>query len=150
AFAGLSDSFNFVYVSGEGATQTPGPLTPFFGRIKGQCETALIDLSKKHPSLRPYSVRPAYVDPAHDPKVLEAMRRRPDQQTLTKKALHTVMGPVMRGIFTKSDSPTQHLGRFLTDVARGDGAPFKAGEGEGVSGGGWIISNVAFRRAVGI
>lgn len=129
------------------ATQTPGRLTPLFGRVKGQCEAALIDLSKKYSSLRPYSVRPAYVDAAQDPKVLELIRQRPDQQTWTKKSLHTLIGPIMRNMVTKSHSPTPYLGKFLTDIAKGDGKPLT---GEGISGEGWIISNTAFRRLVGL
>ncbi|KAL2816294.1 hypothetical protein BJX63DRAFT_430302 [Aspergillus granulosus] len=147
AFAGLSDSFNFVYVSGEGATQTPGRLTPFFGRIKGQTESALIALAKKYPSLKPYSVRPAYVDCANDPAVREHVMKRPDQQALMKKGLHTIFGPVMRGVFTKSHSPTQFLGKYLVELAKGDGRPV---EGEGVVADGWIVPNVVFRRKVGL
>ncbi|KKK20321.1 hypothetical protein P175DRAFT_0502613 [Aspergillus ochraceoroseus IBT 24754] len=149
AFSTLSDSFNFVYVSGEGATQSPGPFTPFFGRVKGECESALFALAAQHPSLKPYSVRPAYVDPAHDPLVLQAVMQRPDQQSFTKKSLHAVLGPVMRAVMANSVSPTQDLGRFLTDLARGNGTPL-TGRGEGVTGDGRIINNVAFRREVGI
>ncbi|PLB44869.1 hypothetical protein P170DRAFT_440081 [Aspergillus steynii IBT 23096] len=147
AFAGLSDKFNFVYVSGEGATQTPGFLTPLFGRTKGQCEAALIDLSKKYPSLRPYSVRPAYVDPAFDPQVLKHVLQRPDQQTLGKTLLRRFGGPPFRAFLADHVSPTKDLGGFLTKLARGDGKPMS---GEGVSGDGWIVSNVAFRREAGL
>ena len=51
--------FKFVYVSGEGATTSPGFLTPFFGRIKGQAESELLKLSQapEHSNLRIYSAR---------------------------------------------------------------------------------------------
>ncbi|OJJ00943.1 hypothetical protein ASPVEDRAFT_40449 [Aspergillus versicolor CBS 583.65] len=147
AFSTLSDSFNFVYVSGEGATQSPGRFTPLFGRVKGQAESALLELAKKHPNLKPYSVRPAYVDTANDPEVLKVMLARPDQQSWKAKSLHTVFGPVMRNVFTNSDSPTQYLGKFLTDMARGDGKPLSE---NGVSGNGRIIPNVVFRKIVGL
>ncbi|KAM0554945.1 hypothetical protein ACHAPJ_006681 [Fusarium lateritium] len=50
AFAQLStksddEPFRFVYVSGLGATTTPGFFTSFFGRIKGEAELALAELS---------------------------------------------------------------------------------------------------------
>ncbi|KAE8141548.1 hypothetical protein BDV38DRAFT_189364 [Aspergillus pseudotamarii] len=146
AFSGLSDSFNFVYVSGEGATQEPGMFTPFYGRIKGECEAALIALSKKYPSLKPYSVRPGLVDPAYDPATLASVMQRPDF-TATKKMLLGTIGPLTRQCYSKGVSPTKDLGRFLTDLAKGNGQPLT---GEGVSGGGWIISNAAFRKAAGL
>ncbi|KAF9889743.1 hypothetical protein FE257_007049 [Aspergillus nanangensis] len=147
AFSTLSDSFNFVYVSGEGATQSPGRFTPIFGRVKGECETSLIALAKRYPSLKPYSVRPGYVDPQNDPNVLKHILQRPDQQVMLKKTVRGVLAPVFRAAYAKGVSPTEHLGRFLTGLATGDGKPM---EGEGVSGGGWILSNVAFRRLAGL
>ncbi|KAB8258580.1 hypothetical protein BDV32DRAFT_151206 [Aspergillus pseudonomiae] len=146
AFSGLSDSFNFVYISGEGATQEPGRFTPYFGRIKGECESALIALSKKYPSLKPYSVRPAIVDATFDPPTLANVMQRPDH-TVLKRVLLATLGPVTRQLYSKGISPTKDLGRFMTDLAKGNGQPLT---GDGISGDGWIISNVAFRRAAGI
>ena len=60
-----SDKFNFVYVSGEGATTTPGRLTQRFGVVKGQAEAGLLALSKESPyldALSVYSARPGGVD----------------------------------------------------------------------------------------
>ncbi|KAL4907648.1 hypothetical protein BDW74DRAFT_111488 [Aspergillus multicolor] len=147
AFSTLSDSFNFVYVSGEGATQTPGMLTPLFGRTKGQAESALLDLAKKYPSLKPFSVRPAYVDTANDPETLKARMQRPEQQSFKAKALHAFFGPLMRNVLTKNDSPTEHLGKFLTDLARGNGKPLAE---QGVAEDGRIIPNVVFRKIAGL
>ncbi|KJK67403.1 hypothetical protein P875_00117165 [Aspergillus parasiticus SU-1] len=146
AFSGLSDSFNFVYVSGEGATQEPGRFTPYYGRIKGDCESALIELSKKYPSLKPYSVRPGLVDPTYDSPTLASVMQRPDF-TATKRMLLGTIGPLTRQFYSKGVSPTKDLGRFLTDLAKGNGQPLT---GEGVSGNGWIISNAAFRREAGL
>jgi hypothetical protein len=73
--------------------------------------------------------------------------KRPDQQALMKRGLHTIFGPVMRGVFTKSHSPTQFLSKYLVDLAKGDGKPVK---GEGVVEGGWVVPNVVFRREVGL
>ncbi|KAB8078747.1 hypothetical protein BDV29DRAFT_165692 [Aspergillus leporis] len=147
AFSGLSDSFNFVYVSGEGATQEPGMFTPFFGRVKGECETALIALSKMYPTLKPYSLRPGFVDAAYDPQTRVSVMQRPDYNTLSKKLLLGTIGPLIRQLYAKGVSPTKDLGRFLTELASGNGQPRT---GEGVSGNGWILSNVAFRKAAGI
>ncbi|PYH98847.1 hypothetical protein BO71DRAFT_394997 [Aspergillus ellipticus CBS 707.79] len=147
AFSGLSDSFNFVYVSGEGATQKPGSFTPLFGRVKGQCESALIDLSHTHPSLKPYCVRPAFVDAHRDNRVLEHTLHRPDQRTVSKRLTRGVLGPVVRSTMSSQVSPTKVLGKFLSELAGGDGSPLS---GEGVFGDGWIVSIAAFRRMAGL
>ncbi|KAF5857712.1 hypothetical protein ETB97_005427 [Aspergillus alliaceus] len=147
AFSGLSDSFNFVYVSGEGATQEPGRFTPFFGRVKGECESALIALSKKYPSLKPYSVRPGFVDAAQDPQTLAAAMKRPHYSAASNRMLLGTVGPVVRQFYSKGVSPTKDLGRFLTDLASGNGQPHT---GQGVSGEGWILSNIAFRKEAGL
>jgi hypothetical protein len=129
------------------ATQSPSPFTPLFGSVKGECESSLISLAKKYPSLKAYSVRPGYVDPENDAQVLKHIMQRPDQQTLVKRVFRGVLAPPMRAFFANYVSPTEHLGRFLTDLASGDGRPLG---GKGVTGDGWIISNSAFRRMVGI
>ncbi|KAL4951978.1 hypothetical protein BDW69DRAFT_201057 [Aspergillus filifer] len=147
AFSSLSDSFNFVYVSGEGATQSPNFITPLFGRVKGETESALLEMQKKYPSLKPFNVRPAYVDTSNDPPTLKARLARPEQQSLKARSMHAFFGPLMRNVLTKSHSPTEHLGKFLTDLARGDG---KALSGEGLQGEGRIIPNVVFRKFAGL
>ncbi|KAL1853746.1 hypothetical protein Plec18170_005138 [Paecilomyces lecythidis] len=143
AFSGLSDSFKFVYVSGEGATTNPGRLTPLFGTVKGQAEEALLKLSKEIPTLKPYSVRPAFVDPHNHTEVLKAVASRANQQTFQRKIIDNGLGPVFRCLYQGMVSPTPDLGRFLTDLAMGDGEPLN---GDGVSGEGRTVSNKAFRR----
>lgn len=125
------------------ATTNPGFLTPLFGVVKGQCEEALLKLSKESPSLKPYSVRPAFVDAHNHPEVLKAISTRPDQQTFLKKALNNCLGPVFRSVSPGMVSPTPDLARFLTDLAMGDGEPL---QGDGISGEGRTVSNKAFRR----
>lgn len=166
AFSTLSPSFNFVYVSGEGvrtslaqhpmleshnnkaqATQTPGRFTPLFGRVKGETETALLALSKETPSLKPFSVRPAYVDPTHDPETFKTIKQRPDHQTFVKKSVYGFIGPVLKTAWPSFASPTDYLGKFLTDLAKGDGKPL---QGSGVTGEGRILNNAAFRREIGL
>ncbi|KAJ9218007.1 hypothetical protein DTO166G4_398 [Paecilomyces variotii] len=143
AFSGLSNSFKFVYVSGEGATTNPGFLTPLFGTVKGQAEEALLKLSKDVPALKPYSVRPAFVDAHNHPEVLKAISSRPNQQTFQRKILNNGLGPVFRCLCPDMVSPTPDLARFLTDLAMGDGEPL---HGDGISGEGRTVSNKAFRR----
>ncbi|KAK0660613.1 hypothetical protein DIS24_g3186 [Lasiodiplodia hormozganensis] len=140
AFSGLNDPFKFVYISGEGATQAPGYFTPLFGRIKGITETQLLALQGSgYPSLRAYSVRPAFVDKANHPEVIEAQKGRfPMKDYAT-----AVFGPPVRAFAKGYVSPTALLGDFFIKLAVGDGTPVK---GDDVLEGGRIIPNKAFRR----
>ncbi|KAL1634064.1 hypothetical protein SLS58_010811 [Diplodia intermedia] len=141
AFSGLNDPFKFIFISGEGATQSPGYFTPIFGRIKGITETQLLALpASGYPSLRPYSVRPAIVDKANHADVIEAQKNRAG---LLKEYATAVLAPPFR-VFAKGImSPTALLGDFFVKLAVGDGAPVK---GDDVLEGGRIIPNKAFRR----
>lgn len=64
---------NFIYVSGEGATTTPGMLTPHWAGIKGKTESDLLALSKQpeFANLRPITVRPGGVDPKDHEEIHE-------------------------------------------------------------------------------
>lgn len=138
----------FVYVSGEGATLTPGRFTPLYARVKGQTEQALLELnaSAACPDLRVYSARPGGVDPAADPAVMEA--------TVEKRAggpwrrLEPVLMPLLRVLVPAMVSPTAELGKALTRLAVGDGE--RMAEGPGVSGEGRTVGNVALMRMAGL
>ena len=146
AFSELSDEFNFVYVSGEGATLKPGFTTPIFGRVKGQAESALLQLSKetKYSSLKPYSLRPAAVDPTRHPEIQPYL---PKNLPLYRRVLSPLIYPLTRTLWTSFHSPTAELGKVLVELAMGDGRPL---QGVGVSGEGRTISNVGMRRLAGI
>ncbi|KAL1638311.1 hypothetical protein SLS56_000119 [Neofusicoccum ribis] len=150
AFSGLHDPFKFIYANlstpltdraGEGATQTPGRFTPIFGRVKGAAETQLLGLpaTAGHASLRPYAVRPAFVDKAGHAEVVEQQRGR----TPLRDCLGLVMGPPVRAFAGGFHSPTALLGDFFVRLAVGDGAPLA---GDDVLEGGRIVPNKAFRR----
>lgn len=141
AFSTLNDSFNFVYVSGEGATTNPGVWTSFFGKIKGITERQLLDLTSATPSLKAYSVRPGMVDPIAQPEIKEALKGR-NASKWQQFLLDNALAPAIRTAWPSVTSPTKDLGKFLTDLALGDGKEF---EGEGVLEG-RIIENKGFRR----
>jgi hypothetical protein len=138
---------NFVYVSGEGATTTPGRLTAHFGVIKGQAEAALLALSKspEYSNLRPYSLRPAGVDPQMHEEIKEWI---PAKKGIAKYADFIL--PVFRGLAPSFISPTRDLGRVLTGLATGEIGGGKVLEGKGVDGEGRTISNVGMRRLAGL
>ena len=144
AFSTLSSPFKFVYVSGEGATTTPGMLTPLFGTTKGRAEAALLQLSKEDPRICAYSLRPGMVDPTDHPEIHGFI---PKQRSAVKRAAFTTLGPALRWGFKGMVSPTRDLGRVLTDLAAGDGGPL---EGEGIEGEGRTVTNKGFRRLAGI
>ena len=147
AFSGLSDKFKFVYVSGEGATVRPGMFTPLFGRVKGETEAALLEMSKKIPSLKVYSLRPGAVDPHAQSEVVEAASAKLKARPLWHKAGDRVLLPAFRAAYKNMVSPTKELGQVLTDLAMGSGEPL---EGEGIEGDGRTVTNAAFRRLAGI
>lgn len=114
--------FKFVFVSGGGVTQSPGWLTPLFGRVKGQTELALLEIGKKHPSLRVYNVRPGVVDPIHQKDVQETIMPK-FLNTFSKKAMYHTLIPAVRVMVKGQVTPTKELGLVLTDLAMGDGEP---------------------------
>ena len=128
-----SKQFKFIYVSGEGATLHPRPWTPIFGRVKGETERALLEVSKTakySPLLSVYSVRPAAVDGKNQPWIWDQISntKRTAFQRFYMKAL---MVPIRGGWFGEAThSPTEELGRVLVEMAvseqRGN---FEAGAG---------------------
>ena len=134
AFAALAPRFNFVYVSGEGATQAPNFTSPFFGRIKGQAETSLLELlgyrgeglaggnppvegraGNVRLGLQPFCVRPGFVDAAgHDD-----IKPYIPQPSLVYALSETLLGPMIRRVVPSMHSPTRELGRILVHIAEG-------------------------------
>lgn len=147
AFATLNSPtpFKFVYVSGEGATTTPGMLTARFGVVKGRTEAALLALSKDpaYPTFKPYSLRPAGVDPRGHAEIHGFI---PVISGFLGLARHGALN-VLDTVYKAGVSPTKDLGRVLTELAESDGEPLK---GTGVDGEGRTISNVGMRRLAGI
>jgi len=115
--------------------------------IKGQCETALLNLSreKEFLSLKVYSVRAGYVDRKNDTEVIQAIKSTSRTQgLLMDNVVEPVILPVLRAVWPKVICPTPELGQFLINLATGDGAPFPTQPG--ISGEGRTIENDAMRR----
>ncbi|KAJ4144523.1 hypothetical protein LMH87_003404 [Akanthomyces muscarius] len=140
--------FRFVYVSGEGATHTPGRFSAIFARVKGETEQRLADLAgASQGALQADSVRPGFVDAAQH----EAIRPYVPDPGLLARAASTVLGPVVRAAMPGSHSPTPMLGSFLTQMALGtkDDAGLQA-SGAFRLGPSWIVPNVAIRKSMGL
>jgi uncharacterized protein YbjT (DUF2867 family) len=140
-----SEPFRFIYVSGEGATQTPGRFSAIFARVKGETEQQLSDLTAEMPtSLRADSVRPGFVDARQHTAILPYI---PDPGALYKvgATLMTPLIAVMKGMH----SPTDHLGTFLTNMAMGKLDSQLEGPGAFKLGNSWIVRAAGIRRISG-
>ncbi|KFY23057.1 hypothetical protein V493_06129 [Pseudogymnoascus sp. VKM F-4281 (FW-2241)] len=140
AFSGLNDPFTFVYVSGEGAAINPTSTTPNYGLAKGRAEAALLALQAGNPSLRPYSVRPGYVDASGHP----AASFMPSKK-LWMKGLEAAVAPPLRWFWSGMVSPAAELAEVMTDIAVGGGEKFDQAE-KGVEEEGRVLGNVWLRK----
>ena len=141
-----SSPLNFVYVSGEGATQTPGPFTPRYGRIKGMAEQSLLGISGEDrfaSALSVYCPRPGAVDRRGHSEIAPYAATRKTFQRKMEPFMPPVLA-VMKYVAKDSISPTSKLGDALVELALSEGKPLP--EGEGISGDGRILGNVALRR----
>ncbi|KAM5344712.1 hypothetical protein ACJ41O_010574 [Fusarium nematophilum] len=138
--------FRFVYVSGGGATTTPGLFTPFYGRVKGEAEVALSELRTADFSVD--SVRPAGVDPSNHAAIKPYI---PDPG-FAYHLMGAFLGPLMRTVLGRLHSPTEHLGPFLVGMALGDYDEQLEAGGSGILNvnGSRILDNWAFRRLYGL
>lgn len=150
AFSTLADNeeepFRFVYVSGEGATQSQGRFSPIFARVKGETETALGEMSTKTSTLQADSVRPAFVDAAAH----ESIKKYLPNPGILQLGMVTVLGPPIKAFYRSFHSPTPVLGDFLTKMAMGKVDGQLEGPGAFRLGGAWIVENVGFRRVMGL
>ncbi|KAJ6443202.1 nucleoside-diphosphate-sugar epimerase [Purpureocillium lavendulum] len=138
--------FRFIYVSGEGATQSPGRFSAIFARVKGETEQALADLTRELPSLQADSVRPAFVDAARHDAIRPYI---PDPGMLYRAAM-VPLGPLIRSGFKGMHSPTEQLGAFLTQLAAGRLDDKLEGQGAFKLGPSWVVENVGLRRIMGL
>ncbi|OOQ91600.1 nucleoside-diphosphate-sugar epimerase [Penicillium brasilianum] len=141
-----SDNFKFVFVSGEGATSEPGRFTALFGRVKGETETALMEMESKNPDFRAMIVRPAYVDP----KDQQAIHPWIPQGSVLKRLGESAFGPVIRSFFKGMHSPTAPLGEFLAGLPLGAFDGKLKGEGVEMHGSSVLVNNAGFRRIMGL
>ncbi|KAI1206035.1 putative nucleoside-diphosphate-sugar epimerase [Annulohypoxylon truncatum] len=144
--ASEQEPFNFVYVSGAGATTQPGRFSAIFARVKGETELALAEMRKANPFYHASSVRPAFVDAAkHD-----AIKPYIPAQPFAIRATGVTLGPAIRCGMPSYWSPTADLGRFLTEIAMGRyKGQFKANDIQ-MEGEFPILENSAFRRLAGL
>ncbi|WYZ44932.1 hypothetical protein EsH8_VIII_000248 [Colletotrichum jinshuiense] len=143
------EPFRFVYVSGEGATQKPGRFSAIFARVKGETETLLSELRAANPRLQTESVRPAFVDLANH----DAIKPYAPNPGALLNLTNVFLGPPVRFLAPSFVSPTEVLGKFMTEMAMGKFDPELATGGRGIitlNGGLRVVENVGFRRLAGL
>ncbi|CAM1508289.1 Fc.00g051370.m01.CDS01 [Cosmosporella sp. VM-42] len=152
AFSDLApghEPFRFIFVSGQGSTQNPGRFASRFSRVKGETEVLLSEMRTIHPRLLTEAVGPGYVDP-RDHAAIHAYV--PDQGVLYN-SVRTVLGLPIRVAIESLHSPTEPLGKFLTEMAMGK-YDRQLDEGASdivtINGGLRIVKNPAFRRLAGL
>jgi hypothetical protein len=138
---------NFVYVSGEGATTTPGVLTQHWARIKGVAESSLLAMSKEeqYSNLRPFTLRPGGVDPEEHKEIWDYIPKKTGIQGLALSILLPGIRVTLPGLM----SPTRDLGKVLVQLAMGDGQAFPEKD-VGISGEGRTLNNKAMRKLAGL
>ncbi|XXG95233.1 hypothetical protein Hte_001493 [Hypoxylon texense] len=145
--ASEQEPFNFVYVSGGGATTEPGRFSPIFARTKGETELALAEMRKANPIFHASSIRPAFVDAAKH----EAIKPYIPVPNLTNRILLPVLGPGIRCGLQWAWSPTEELGRFTAEMAMGRYKnQFTQSKDIQMIGEFPILENSAFRRLAGL
>ncbi|KAI1340236.1 putative nucleoside-diphosphate-sugar epimerase [Xylariaceae sp. FL0016] len=141
-----NEPFHFVYVSGMGATTNPGAFSAIFARVKGETELALADMRRQNPLFRASSVRPAGVDATDHAAIQPYVPALP----LARRIFNTPMLATMRLAFRQYVSPTEDLGRFLTEMAMGKPKIDASAKDVQMVGEFPIVENAAFRRAMGL
>ncbi|KAK8010222.1 hypothetical protein PG990_009187 [Apiospora arundinis] len=140
------EPFHFVYVSGAGATTAPGRFTSLFGQVKGETELALAAMMRNHSQqrFRALSMRPAGVDGTGHAAIQPYLPTPP----LALRMMRPVLLPAIRGLAPAFHSPTEPLGRFLTELAMGRHGEQLRAEGKGLQMVGEfpILENSVFRR----
>ena len=141
--------FKFIYVSGEGATLHPRPWTPIFGRLKGETERTLLEVSKTaqySPLLSVYSVRPAAVDGNNQPWLWNHTLNE-KRTAFQRFYLKTLMVPIRWGwIGEAMHSPTEELGRVVVEMALGEQrGMFEVGDGVDKESEGRTLGNKRLR-----
>jgi hypothetical protein len=114
-------------------------LTSLYARVKGETESALFDLAKQNPMLKVYNIRPGGVDWTKHPEIHPFIPKQP----WWKKTLIPALNVGYQSIMT----PTQPMGRIMTELAMSKGEPL---QGSDIEMGGTLITNAAIRRMSGL
>ncbi|KAM0257754.1 hypothetical protein ACHAQJ_004205 [Trichoderma viride] len=148
AFSNLAPNngpFRFVFVSGQGSTQTPGRMTSLYGRTKGETEASLSEMRMANPRLLADAVGPGFVDGKDHAAIQPYLQ---DQGFFIDGSRMLLRRPIE--VAAKwLHCPTEPLGRFLVGMALGKyEAQLREGDVDVVTlnGGLRIIKNATITR----
>lgn len=113
--------------------------TPLFGRVKGQIETTLFNLSKETQNLKVYNIRPGGVDWTSHPEIHPFIPKQDLYKRIMIPGLNVVYKPIM--------TPTRPMGKIMMELAMSKGEPL---QGSGIEMEGTLITNAAIRRMAGL
>ena len=141
---------NFVYVSGEGATHSPGRFTQIFARVKGEAELALLSLSKEPQNTAKLAVfcpRPGGIH-STDPQIWsESLARRNFAMRSVMKGLLPVYKVLNPGMLVTAEDLAGVLVRM---ALREDGKDYA--DEKGLDKAGWmscegrVLQNLAIKE----
>ncbi|KAI1824039.1 hypothetical protein F4861DRAFT_279262 [Xylaria intraflava] len=140
-----NEPFNFVYISGQGATLEPGRFTAIFARTKGETEIALAAMRKQNPLMHASSIRPAMVDSSAHEAIKKYLPALPMAYRMLLPLVSTI-----RVLSPGLHSPTLELGRFVTEMAMGKHQVTAPTSDISMIGEFPILENTAFRRMAGM
>lgn len=133
-------------MSALGASLQPGRFTPIFARVKGETETALAEMRKVNPAFHSSSIRPAGIDATFH----HAIKPYLPAPGLVKRLLLPPVAALSRTLLASMSSPTEPLGRFMTEMAMGNWDAKCSGVDVAKLGQFPVLENTAFRRLAGL
>jgi hypothetical protein len=108
-------TFNFVYVSGEGADPMEASRA-LFGRVKGRAEKDLLDLASLTESLCVYKLRPAGIDGSDS-------TARPERPASWQERVAGLFFPAVKLFAPQWHTPVDSLAKVAVGLASGSGKP---------------------------
>ncbi|OPB38920.1 hypothetical protein A0O28_0020260 [Trichoderma guizhouense] len=144
-----NDPFRFIFVSGQGSTQTPGRFTNLYGKTKGEAELALSQMRITNPRLLADAVGPGFVDGKDHAEIRPYL---PNQGLFIDGTKMLLRKPIEVGA-KWLHCPSEPMGRFLVGMALGKyETQLQSGNVDMVTlnGGLRIIKNVAMKQLVGL
>ncbi|UKZ84314.1 uncharacterized protein TrAFT101_000227 [Trichoderma asperellum] len=109
------DPFRFVFVSGQGSTQTPGRFSNLYGRTKGETEIALSEMRSASPRLLADAVGPGFVDGKGHAAIQPYLQQQGFLIDNSKMLLRRPIEVAAKWLHC----PTEPMGRFLVGMALG-------------------------------
>lgn len=107
--------FHFIFVSGQGSTQTPGKYSNLYGRTKGETEIGLSEMRSANSRLLAEAVGPGFVDGKGHAAIQPYLQQQGFLMDKSKMLLRKPIELAAKWLHC----PTEPMGRFLVGMALG-------------------------------